>query len=365
MGSGIRVQRVRKVFGQVMAVREVSFEAAPGEFVVLLGPSGCGKTTTLRIIAGLTRPSSGRVFIGSIDITDRAAYERDIGMVFQNYALFPHMTVGGNIAFGLQMRRWNRDRVRKRVREMLELVRLPGLEDRMPHELSGGQQQRVALARALAPNPQVLLLDEPLSNLDLKLRQELRRELKRIQREVGVTTVFVTHDQGEALSMADKILVMRDGLVEQAGSPEELYRRPATRFVATFLGEANLLPGVVKKSGKDGLVRTDQGVLVAVSDLAYAEGSRVEVVVRPEDMRVFDNGPGDKGLNAVEAEVDELIYVGTAFRLHVKWGDRSLLADVPQRVGARLASGMPVTLAWSPDCCTAILEREAVCGAPP
>lgn len=241
-GVPVSLVEVSKRFGSVLAVDRVSLEVRPGELMTLLGPSGCGKSTTLRMIAGLEPVSGGRILIGGEDVTDRPAYLRDVTMVFQSYALFPHMTVFENVAYGLRTRRRPEPEVREAVASALRLVGLQGLDSRLPGTLSGGQQQRVAVARALVMKPKVLLFDEPLSNLDAKLRRRMRGEIRELQRELGITTVYVTHDQSEALAISDRIVVMNRGRIEQVGTPAELYRRPATRFVAEFVGEANFLP---------------------------------------------------------------------------------------------------------------------------
>ncbi len=355
MGSGVRVDKISRRYGETTAVHDISFDAEPGEFLALLGPSGCGKTTTLRIIAGLTSPSSGRVLLDEKDVVALPPYDRDIGMVFQNYALFPHMSVAGNVAFGLEMRGGRKLTNKKRVAEMLELVRLPELEQRAINDLSGGQQQRVALARALAPNPQLLLLDEPLSNLDLKLRQEMRSELKRIQRTVGVTTIFVTHDQGEALSMADRIVVINQGRVEQIGSPGDLYSRPKTKFVAMFLGDINTLPGNVEIAGKMGIVRISPDLTITVADVQQAVGTRVEVMIRPEDFSLVRPESATEGAtNLARGIVEDTMYLGALVRLQVRAGSLLLTADISQRIAANCSRGAPILLGWAPEVCNVV-----------
>src|SRR6266849_3311167 len=244
--AAVRVQEVTKRFGDVVAVREVSFSVGAGEFFSMLGPSGCGKTTTLRMIGGFEEPTYGTVYLGGRDVTDDPPYKRDVNTVFQSYALFPHLDVFENVAFGLRRKRESRADIERRVKESLILVDLPGFEKRKPSQLSGGQQQRVALARALINRPKVLLLDEPLGALDLKLRKQMQLELKRIQRDVGITFLYVTHDQEEAMTMSNRLAVMRHGKIEQIGAPEDVYERPATEFVAGFLGASNLLDGEIK-----------------------------------------------------------------------------------------------------------------------
>src|SRR4051812_47716459 len=268
----------------VPAVKPTDLTIAQGEFFSLLGPSGCGKTTTMRMIAGFEEPTAGKVYLDGKDVTGVAPNKRDINMVFQSYALFPHLNTYQNVAFGLERKKVAKDEIKRRVAEILEIVSLTGMEKRAPREMSGGQQQRVALARALVNRPRALLLDEPLGALDLKLRQQMQVELKRIQREVGITFVYVTHDQGEALTMSDRIAVMEAGLIDQLGTPREIYERPATRFVAGFIGTSNLLEGTVR--GVDGGLAVltfgpDDRVLVPVPP-SVASGDKLEVLVRPE-----------------------------------------------------------------------------------
>ncbi|MDG2991686.1 ABC transporter ATP-binding protein [Candidatus Synechococcus calcipolaris G9] len=277
----LQVEQVSKAFGDFQALTSVSLDLQRGEILGLLGPSGCGKTTLLRLIAGLERPDSGRMIMGDRIISDTHTYippeHRRLGMVFQDFALFPHLTIAQNIAFGLQQQRLKPSIIREQVAAVLGLVRLQGLEKRYPHELSGGQQQRVALARALAPQPDLILLDEPLSNLDAQVRLELREELRAILKRAGITTIFVTHDQEEALSMSDRLAVMRQGKVEQLGTPEDIYRYPASRFVAGFVSQANFIPAAVEGD----LLQTDVGAFCLLTE---APGQRGEVMIREEDM---------------------------------------------------------------------------------
>ncbi|HWA43679.1 MAG TPA: ABC transporter ATP-binding protein, partial [Hypericibacter adhaerens] len=281
--SRVDIRHVSKRYGAIVALDDVSLELADGEFFGLLGPSGSGKTTLLRSIAGFIQPEGGQILIDDQDIGRVSTHKRDIGMVFQNYALFPHMSVFDNIAFGLECRRITGSEARKRVAEILELVQLPGYEARRPKELSGGQQQRVALARALVSRPRVLLLDEPLGALDKSLRQQMQVELRQIQREVGITTVLVTHDQEEALTLSDRIAIFRDGKVVQVGTPDAIYERPRTAFAAKFMGAANFLSGASGgMQGGFGRVRLDDGQSVLTLGTLPPEGSRVELAVRPE-----------------------------------------------------------------------------------
>src|SRR5690606_8891033 len=269
----------------VVAVKDLDLSIAEGEFFSMLGPSGCGKTTTMRMIAGFEEPTRGKVFLRGVDVTGVPPNRRDVNMVFQSYALFPHMNVYENVAFGLKRKKVPAPEIRRRVGEMLEIVDLVGREKRMPRELSGGQQQRVALARALVNRPRALLLDEPLGALDLKLRQQMQVELKRIQREVGITFVYVTHDQGEALTMSDRIAVMNNGTIEHLGSPREIYERPATKFVAGFIGTSNLLSGTVTEvTGEQAVIALGEGerILVPLQSNSVRVGDRLELSVRPE-----------------------------------------------------------------------------------
>src|SRR6266853_1552409 len=290
----VTIQGVVKRFGAVTAVDAVDLTVADGELFTLLGPSGCGKTTLLRLLAGFYQPDSGTIRFGDRVVNGLAPYERGIGMVFQNYALWPHMTVAENIGYGLRLRRLRGADLAQRLQEGLRKVNLVGFEARYPGQLSGGQQQRVALARALVLNPDILLLDEPLSNLDAKIRIQVRAEIRRLQRELAITTIYVTHDQEEALSLSDRVAVMRDGRVLQVGAPKELYERPRTRFVADFVGTNNLLPGRV--SGRDGadlVVDTVVGTLRAVS--SGPVGERCVLAIRPENVAIGAGAPGVGG----------------------------------------------------------------------
>jgi putative spermidine/putrescine transport system ATP-binding protein len=295
----VRLEGVRKTYGEVVAVDHVDLDIRNGEFFTMLGPSGSGKTTMLRMIAGFELPDRGRIELGGSDVTDLAAYDRDVNTVFQDYALFPHMSVGENVEYGLRVARIGKEERRKRRTEALEMVRLPGYDERKPTELSGGQRQRVALARAIVNQPRVLLLDEPLGALDLKLREQLQVELKQIQREVGITFVYVTHDQEEALTMSDRIAVFNEGRIEQAGEPESVYERPANPFVAGFVGVSNLIH-------RDGRSFT----------------------VRPEKVRMLAPGEPGEGLVVEEGTIDNVSYAGMVTRFHVALdgGDRLQVA---------------------------------------
>jgi spermidine/putrescine ABC transporter ATP-binding subunit len=350
MAASITVRGLTKRHGAVTAVDKLDLDIAAGEFVTVLGPSGCGKTTTLMCIAGFTLPDAGDVLVNGRSVVGLPAHKRQLGVVFQHASLFPHMTVFENVAFSLRMRDRPRAEVDDRVREALAMVRLSGFEGRRPHQLSGGQQQRVALARALVFRPPVLLLDEPLAALDLKLRQQLQAEIKRLHAELGVTIVSVTHDQSEALAMADRIVVMNDGRIQQAGTPEELYRYPVNAFVTQFIGEANLLKGqVIRREEACVVARLESGVEVrAIMPHHHPEAlEEVTLVLRPESIVM---GDGSTGLaNAFAAVVEKTIYLGQATRYHVKVGDAvSLVAESQNRSGLpRAACDERVVVGWA------------------
>jgi len=338
--ADVRLENVTKRFDNVTAVDNLNLEVESGKFYAFLGPSGCGKTTTLRMIGGFEEPTEGTIYLGSGAVTRLPPYKRDVNTVFQSYALFPHLTIFENVAFGLRRRRVAKDEVRGRVEDMLRIVGLEGYGGRRPRQLSGGQQQRVALARALVNRPRVLLLDEPLGALDLKLRKEMQLELKRIQHEMKITFVHVTHDQEEAMTMADFIVVMSGGRIEQLGEPTELYERPQTAFVANFLGVSNLLPGTVE--GSDA-VRLDGGRVLRVAPSALAGRSgRVSVGIRPEKLAV-----GGGGQNALAAEVIERAYVGVSTQYLVQT-DVGELSVVVQGAGTH-APGDKLDLSFSPE----------------
>jgi spermidine/putrescine transport system ATP-binding protein len=337
----VRLERVVKRFDDVAAVDGISLEVPSGSFFALLGPSGCGKTTTLRMIGGFEEPDEGSIYLGDRDVVGLPPYRRDVNTVFQSYALFPHLSIFENVAFGLRRRGVDKQQVKGRVDGMLRLVGLEGVGRRRPRQLSGGQQQRVALARALVNRPQVLLLDEPLGALDLKLRKQMQLELKQIQHELGLTFVHVTHDQEEAMTMADAIAVMNKGRIEQLGPPHELYERPATAFVAGFLGVSNLLYGSVTAPGR---VRLDAGDEIAAD--AGDRSGRVAVGIRPEKLRL---GTGAEGDNSLAGTVRETAYVGVATQYVVDTGAGTLSVYV-QNDGAApsLQPGASTTLSWSP-----------------
>jgi spermidine/putrescine transport system ATP-binding protein len=355
---------VSKRYGDVRAVDGISLVIEPGEFITLLGPSGCGKTTTLRMIGGFEYPDSGSIRINGEMMGNRPPHKRPVNTVFQNYALFPHMTVGQNIGYGLEMAGVPKKERLIRVGEALELVRLPHVERRKPHELSGGQQQRVALARALVNKPQVLLLDEPLGALDLKLRKAMQLELKSLNREVGVTFVYVTHDQEEALTMSDRIAVMSQGRILQLGQPEDIYERPRSTFVADFIGQTNLLSGHLLGM-EDGLASIDlagAGVIRAVTPHGGPSADDVQITVRPEKITMTtgrEPAPSGDGWNTVPGVIHESVYLGTHTQFVVRLESGSTVIVHRQNLAQRsedLRSGAPVVLAFDPQSASVLGE---------
>lgn len=365
----VELSDVTKAFGKVIAVEELSLAIKDGEFFSLLGPSGCGKTTTLRMIAGFEEPTLGEVIIKNQSMTGIPPYRRPVNTVFQNYALFPHMTVYQNVAFGLEMKKVGKNEIKRRVPEVLELVQLHGMEERKPKQLSGGQQQRVALARALVNRPKVLLLDEPLGALDLKLRKAMQLELKQIQNEVGITFVYVTHDQEEALTMSDRIAVMNDGVVKQVGGPREIYEHPKNRFVADFIGETNFLLATVAELGEFTTVEIDDVAVMGTNDgRTVLQGQKVSLAIRPEKINLYPTGEVDvlkAGLDeeelaglfdgnipsgtvdmrqflaternnvVLDGEIQEAIYIGTDTRYQVGITENSSVIVRIQNFGSR------------------------------
>jgi putative spermidine/putrescine transport system ATP-binding protein len=337
----LSLQGLTKRYSDFIAVDAVDLDVLQGEFVSLLGPSGCGKTTTLRMIAGLVEATGGRIVVGGRDLTEVPPYRRDMGLVFQSYALFPHMSVIGNIAFGLEMRGLSRSDINSRVAEAIALVRLEGLENRRPTELSGGQQQRVALARALVIRPSILLLDEPLSNLDAKLRDEMRNEIRDIQRRLGTTAIFVTHDQDEALTMSDRVVVMNHGRIEQTGTPEDLYERPRTPFVAGFVGRTNRFRG------------TGLGLCVQLGDtiihsLTEASGP-MDVMIRPHRISISAQSRAQAGVqNTLSGIVRRMTYAGNLLQYDVEAAGLTFeVEEATLGTGRALSPGTAVTLSWS------------------
>jgi len=344
----VSIENIRKQFGAAVAVSDFSLEIAEGELVAFLGPSGCGKTTTLRMIAGFIAPTAGRIRIGDTDVTRLPVHKRDTGMVFQRYALFPHMTVAENVAFGLEMHKIPKADRDGKIRRVLDMVRMSELRDRYPRQLSGGQQQRVAIARALAIEPKVFLLDEPLSNLDAKLRVEVREEIHALQRRLGLTTVFVTHDQEEALAIADRMAIMHDGIVQQVGTPDTLYERPANLFVADFLGKMNVFKG----RGADKVFLTEAGQRIA----APGGPGATHLGVRPERVSLRDRPAGG---NALAGVVESSLYLGSVLEVRVQLEGGNRMISQVVNGGARQpqpAPGARVYACFEPDDCVAFTQ---------
>ena len=350
----VGLDNVNISYGKFTAVRDFSLDVEKGSFVTLLGPSGCGKTTILRAIAGLVDISSGQISIGGRRVDDVPINKRNIGLVFQNYALFPHKSVFDNVAFGLKYRNVAKPEIDRRVGKALEMVRLPGSEKKLPSQLSGGQQQRIALARAIVFEPTVLLLDEPLSALDANMREEMRVEIKKIQKATGITAIFVTHDQEEALSMSDQIVVMNAGVAEQIGTPAEVYDTPATAFVADFLGKANVLPGLVEAiDGKIATIQLDAGQAIrAQSPSPLSPGARVAVVVRPQKLAV---GPA-AGANRLAGRVVSTSYLGGSAVYEIDIGKGTIVRANTLLNGPILREGEQVDLGFAPDGCVLLDE---------
>ena len=357
----VELREVTKQFGDFTAVDDLSLAIGEGEFFTLLGPSGCGKTTTLRMVAGFEEATEGQVLIDGADVVGLPPYRRPTNTVFQSYALFPHLSVSDNVAFGLRRKKVDKAEAERRVNEELERVGLAREGNRRPAQLSGGQQQRVALARALVNFPKVLLLDEPLGALDLKLRKGLQVQLKQIQRDVGITFVYVTHDQEEALTMSDRIAVMNQGRIEQVDNPELVYERPASTFVAGFIGVSNLMPGVVKAGGASGEVELDSGATAKAKANDFKAGERCYAVVRPEKLEI---GDGDGGNPSVEGLVESSLYLGTATQMIVQLpGEVRMTVLVPNADEAERqklpGGGAKVKLSWAPEHMHLVRESPA------
>jgi putative spermidine/putrescine transport system ATP-binding protein len=351
--SFLTLTGIQKRFGATTAVHDFNLSAEKGEFVSFLGPSGCGKTTTLRMIAGFEQPTAGTITVDGVDITHRPPNRRNVGMVFQSYALFPNMTVADNIGFGMKVRRRPGDQVRTRVAELLELIHLPDKGDRYPYQLSGGQQQRVALARALAIEPDILLLDEPLSALDAKIRVALRKEIRSIQRSVGITTVYVTHDQEEALSLSDRVVVMSEGRVEQIGPPPEIYNFPATPFVASFVGTLNLIDAKVIDGAAARL--SIDGQEIRGAQPRAGDGQRVTVALRPEAIELGESG----GANRLRGTVEDVSFLGSIVRTRLKIGEAILSFDQFNDPGLTAqAIGESIVVSFPPEA-TLVLDGKA------
>ncbi len=344
--SRVILKKVKKSFGDFVALHELDLDIQEGEFLTLLGPSGCGKTTTLRLVAGFIEPTNGSILLGDQDVTQVAPQHREIGMVFQDYALFPHMTIADNIGFGLKERRYPKKDINERVRELLDLIRLPEVHDRYPAEVSGGQQQRIAVARAVAYPPKVLLMDEPLGALDLKLRETMQIELRRIQQELAITTIYVTHDQIEAMNMSDRIVVMNAGRIEQMGGAEDIYNFPKTRFVADFVGQINLFDAVIKKE-------TPEYLLVGIANTEIRaplpsikmEGG-ISVGVRPEHINLVDTAEPASTSNSLTGTLVGRTFTGNLTRLFIDVGlDKPVVVETnPQNAPSTIGSN--VTLSW-------------------
>jgi spermidine/putrescine ABC transporter ATP-binding subunit len=348
-GHAVRIEAVSRSFGATRAVDSVTLEIPAGEFLSILGPSGCGKTTLLRMLAGLDYPDSGRILINDRDVTDLPPNRRNTNLVFQRGALFPHKTVAQNVAYPLERARRGREDVREAVAQALAMVRLDDFGDRRPSQLSGGQAQRVALARALVARPAVLLLDEPLSALDLTLRKEMQLELRRLQEDLGTTFVYVTHDQEEALTMSSRIVIMRDGRVEQVGAPRDIYDQPASVFASTFIGESNLLMGEVVSTTDGVAVVAAAGHDLRVADpRKLANGTAVAVSVRPERITTMQDGAEAQGANVLPGAVIEQVFLGNRIRARVECGETTLWVEAPSsaRAAEHLAEGAAARVAW-------------------
>jgi putative spermidine/putrescine transport system ATP-binding protein len=354
----LEIDNLHKAFSQYIAVHSFNIKVDKGEFVSFLGPSGCGKTTTLRMIAGFEQPTSGAIRIGGADITRVPANRRNIGMVFQSYALFPNMTVANNIKFGLKIANQPDTVQQERLEEMLRIIKMEEFAGRFPHQLSGGQQQRVALARALAMRPQVLLLDEPLSALDAKIRVSLRQEIRSIQRQLGITTIYVTHDQEEALSISDRIVVMSKGNIEQIGTPTEIYNTPATRFVASFVGTLNVLNAEVQNSARQQVLIDGQPV--TVTDAADASaGKTVSVAIRPEAIRLNTDANGSA--NRLRGSVNDVYFLGSVVRVHIQLDMQFINMDMFNDPGTVFPKiGEMVELSIAPDACRVLKQSAEV-----
>jgi putative spermidine/putrescine transport system ATP-binding protein/putrescine transport system ATP-binding protein len=357
----IEFRNVVKRFGATAAVDHVTFSVGAGETISLLGPSGCGKTTTLRLVSGFEDPDEGSIEIAGESMVGKRPYERNVGLLFQHYALFPHMTVAENVAYGLKHRHWPKAEIGDRVREMLRLVRLEGFESRRPGQMSGGQQQRVALARVLATKPKLVLLDEPLSALDAKLREELGLELKQILTTVGSTTIVVTHDQDEAMSLADRIIVMNRGRIEQQGTPDEIYMRPQTAFVASFIGRTNWFHGRIETAPGEGFSRftTNAGTALAIRSSDPTGGGEWSICVRPERITVTgtDSGSMAPGDNRLNGTVVDIVNMGSEFHYIIEGAEGRIMAVEPNRAGARVQKGEPVNVRFRAEDCV-VLARE-------
>lgn len=352
MGAGIlELEHIKKSFGETEVLKDISLSIKEGEFITFLGASGCGKTTTLRIIAGLEKPDSGRVWLNGTDVTETDPNKRDVNTVFQNYALFPHMNVYTNVAYGLKIRKVDKAEIKERVTEILKLVQLEGFEKRMPSELSGGQKQRVAIARAVVNNPKVLLLDEPLGALDLQLRRQMQIELKKLQKQLRITFIYITHDQEEALNMSDRIVVMRDGRFEQVGTPNEVYDQPKTSYVAQFVGSANIIRGTLENmQGLNALIKTSDGCVMAQLVSPLPDLTELTIAVRSENIDLSKDG-SNGGLKAL---VKEKSFAGGMLRIVLSLTDGQEIVCSRHGLNSDVEPGDVVYVGWEPEHAVAV-----------
>ena len=354
--SGVRLDRIVKSYGSTLAVNDVSLDIKEGEFLTLLGPSGCGKTTTLRLISGFIQPTSGAIHFGNKNVTGIAPQHRQIGMVFQDYALFPHLTVSENIGFGLVERRYEKAAIKKRVEELLNLIKLEEAAERYPSEISGGQAQRVAVARAVAHPPSVLLMDEPLGALDLKLRETMQTELRRIQQELGITAVYVTHDQSEAMNMSDRIVVMNDGIIEQIGSPQSIYSNPQSVFVANFIGQVNILNCHVTTQGdKSTELDYHSQQITAQNEKSLRQGTAIFLAIRPEDIKITTRAAG-KSQNSIKGVVSEALFSGNVMKISVTLESGDVIKVECQPKANSFEIDDHVYVNWFPENCNILLK---------
>ena len=362
----LSLQGVKKQFGSTVVVEDLHLAVQENELITFLGPSGCGKTTTLRMIAGFEYPTHGSIFIAGKDVTAVPPHKREIGIVFQSYSLFPHLTISENVAYGLKRRGVARSERNERVKEVLNLVDLAQYGERYPSELSGGQQQRVAIARAIVIRPKILLLDEPLSALDAKLRQRMRTEIRHLQRQIGMTTILVTHDQEEALAMSDRIVVMNRGRVEQFGTPSHIYKKPATTFVANFVGETNLIPGIVAESDVEGcnIFRAECGFEACFKNINnLSAGQKATLSLRPESLNIGATASADSQIrNTTSGQVRQISYLGSRTIFEIKTATRNLLVSTPSQTADEVgvhelfAEGQTIQLTWKPEACQVLEE---------
>ena len=351
----IRLTDVDKSFDDERVVKKLNLDVEEGEFLTMLGPSGCGKTTTLRMIAGFEVPTSGQIFLEGEDVDDKKPNERNVNTVFQNYALFPHMNVFDNIAFGLVEKKVKKDEIRRRVEEMIKLVQLDGMEKRMPAQMSGGQKQRVAIARALVNRPKVLLLDEPLGALDLKLRKQMQGELKALQRQLGITFIYVTHDQEEALTMSDRIAVMNRGRLEQVGTPEEVYNHPETKFVADFIGESNIIEGYIENMTDDSIEVTMESGKAVIQETGYRMEEMVYLCIRPENLKI---SPEPREGFRFRGQVREHIFIGSTNKTMIEMPNGQMLKSVTPAEDELIPVGTAVNVFWNPGKAVVMRTKE-------